>query len=275
MIKIKTNNIVILVVLLILAFLFIMPIYFTIINSFKPLREIVTSYTSIPKTFYLGNYIKAWIKTDYPRAFLNSLIITVVSVSGIVLISSMAGYILARTPGKLSWFIFIIIAFSLIIPFHTIMIPLIVVIKKLHLSNSIPGIIIVYWAIGCRLPIFLYHGFVKTIPKDLEDAAAIDGCSRFQVFFKIVFPLLAPATSAVAILQTLWIWNDFLLPLLVLQKRSIKTIPLSQYIFVGQYHSNWGLSLAGLTMAVIPLVLFYIFMQKNIVKGITAGAIKG
>jgi raffinose/stachyose/melibiose transport system permease protein len=271
----KIKNIVLLVALLILALLFIMPVYFTIINSFKPLREIVTSYTSLPKTFYLGNYIKAWIKTDYPRVFLNSLIITIASVSGIVLVSSMAGYILARTPGKLSWFIFIIIVFSMIIPFHSIMIPLIIVIKKLHLSNSIHGIIIVYWGIGCNFAIFLYHGFVKTIPKELEEAAAIDGCSRFQIFFKVVFPLLAPVTSTIVVLDTLWIWNDFLLPLLVLQKRAIKTIPLSQYVFVGQYYSEWGLALAGLTLAVIPVVLLYVFMQKYIVKGITTGALKG
>jgi raffinose/stachyose/melibiose transport system permease protein len=271
----KIKNIVIFALLAAFALFFIMPVYFTIINSFKPLREIVTSYTSLPKTFYLGNYIKAWIKTDYPRVFLNSLIITIASVSGIVLVSSMAGYILARTPSKLSWFIFIIIVFSMIIPFHSIMIPLIIVIKKLHLSNSIPGIIIVYWGIGCNFAIFLYHGFVKTIPKELEEAAAIDGCSRFQIFFKVVFPLLAPVTSTIVVLDTLWIWNDFLLPLLVLQKRAIKTIPLSQYIFVGQYYSEWGLALAGLTLAVIPVVVLYVFMQKYIVKGITTGALKG
>jgi len=271
----KVKNIVIFIFLIILALFFIMPIYFTIINSFKPLREIVTSYTSLPKTFYLGNYIKAWLKTDYPRVFLNSLIITIVSVSGIILVSSMAGYILARTPGKLSWFIFIIIVFSMIIPFHSIMIPLIIVIRKLHLHNSIPGIIIVYWGIGCNFAIFLYHGFVKTIPKELEEAAAIDGCSRFQIFFKVVFPLLAPVTSTIVVLDTLWIWNDFLLPLLVLQKRSIKTIPLSQFVFFGEYSQNWGLALSGLTLAVIPVVLFYVFMQKYIVKGITTGAIKG
>jgi len=159
--------------------------------------------------------------------------------------------------------------------FHSIMIPLIIVIKRLHLSNSIPGIIIVYWGLGCNFAIFLYHGFVKTIPLELEESAVIDGCSPFQTFFKIVFPLLTPVTSTIAVLDALWIWNDFLLPLLLLQKRSVKTIPLSQFVFFGQYYSEWGLALAGLVLAVIPVVVFYIFMQKYIVKGITAGALKG
>ncbi len=275
MMKSTRKNSVIFFLLLLLALFFTMPVYFTVINSFKPLKEIVTSYTSMPESFYLGNYIKAWIKTDYPRVFLNSLIITVFSLVGIITISSMAGYILVRTPGKVSWFLFIIIVSSMIIPFHSIMIPLIIVIKRLHFSNSIPGIIIVYLGLGCNFAIFLYHGFVKTIPKELEESALIDGCSQFQTFFKIVFPLLTPVTSTIAVLDALWIWNDFLLPLLLLQKRSVKTIPLSQYIFFGQYYSEWGLALAGLTLAVIPVIIFYIFMQKYIVKGITAGAMKG
>lgn len=271
----KIKDALILLLLLIFALFFLMPIYFAIINSFKPLREIVTSYTKMPASFYFANYIKAWLKTDYPKVFLNSLVITVISLLGIILISSMAGYKLVRTPGKLSWFLFILIVSSMIIPFHSIMIPLIIVIKRLHLSNSIPGIIIVYWGLGCNFAIFLYHGFVKTIPLELEESAVIDGCSPFQTFFKIVFPLLTPVTSTIAVLDALWIWNDFLLPLLLLQKRSVKTIPLSQFVFFGQYYSEWGLALAGLVLAVIPVVVFYIFMQKYIVKGITAGALKG
>ena len=275
MLKSKSRDTVIFVLLLILAIFFIIPIYFTIINSFKPFREIVTSLTDFPKTFYLDNYVKAWIKTDYPRAFLNSSIVTVLSLLGIILVSSMAGYILARTPGKISWFLFIIIVSSMIVPFHSIMIPLVVVTRKLHLSNSIPGIIIVYWGLGCSFATFFYHVFVKTIPCELEEAAIIDGCSPFQVFFKIVFPLLIPITTTIAILDTLWIWNDFLLPLLLLQKRQLRTIPLSQYGFFGQYNNEWGLALAGLILGVIPVILFYIFMQKYIIKGIMLGAVKG
>ena len=154
------------------------------------------------------------------------------------------------------------------------MIPLIVVTRKLNLSNSIPGIILVYWGLGCNFAIFLYHGFVKTIPHELEESAVMDGCTPYQTFFKIVMPLLVPVTSTIAVLDALWIWNDFLLPLLLLQRKAIRTIPLSQYIFFGQYYSDWGLALAGLILAVLPIVIFYIFMQKYIVKGITAGAVK-
>jgi raffinose/stachyose/melibiose transport system permease protein len=186
----------------------------------------------------------------------------------------MAGYILVRTPGRISWLIFVVIVSSMIIPFHSIMIPLIIVIKSLGLSNSIPGIIFVYWGLGCNFAIFLYHGFVKTIPRELEESAVIDGCTPFQTFFRIVLPLLAPVTSTILVLDALWIWNDFLLPLLMLQRKAVKTIPLSQYVFFGQYYSEWGLALAGLTLAVVPIIIFYVFMQKYIVKGITAGAIK-
>ena len=265
---------VITIVLVVLAFFFLMPVYFTIINSFKPLREIVTSYTDFPESFYLGNYIKAWIKTEYPRVFLNSLIITVVSLAGIILTSSMAGYILVRTPGRISWSIFIIIVSSMIIPFHAIMIPLIRVVRMLGLSNSLPGIIFVYWGLGCNFAIFLYHGFVKTIPRELEESAVIDGCTPFQTFFRIVLPLLVPVTSTILVLDALWIWNDFLLPLLMLQRKAVKTIPLSQYVFFGQYYSEWGLALAGLILAIFPVIVFYILMQKYIIKGITAGAVK-
>ena len=265
---------VITIVLVVLACFFLMPVYFTVINSFKPLREIVTSYTEFPESFYLGNYIKAWIKTEYPRVFLNSLIITVVSLAGIILTSSMAGYILVRTKGRISWSIFVVIVSSMIIPFHSIMIPLIRVVRMLGLSNSLPGIIFVYWGLGCNFAIFLYHGFVKTIPRELEESAMIDGCTPFQTFFRIVLPLLIPVTSTILVLDALWIWNDFLLPLLMLQGKAVKTIPLSQYVFFGQYYSEWGLALAGLILAIFPVMVFYVFMQKYIIKGITAGAVK-
>ncbi|MCK5199391.1 MAG: carbohydrate ABC transporter permease [Spirochaetales bacterium] len=265
---------VITIILVVLAFFFLMPVYFTVINSFKPLREIVTSYTEFPESFYLGNYIKAWIKTEYPRVFLNSLIITVVSLAGIILTSSMAGYILVRTKGRISWLIFVVIVSSMIIPFHSIMIPLIRVVRMLGLSNSLPGIIFVYWGLGCNFAIFLYHGFVKTIPRELEESAMIDGCTPFQTFFRIVLPLLIPVTSTILVLDALWIWNDFLLPLLMLQGKAVKTIPLSQYVFFGQYYSEWGLALAGLILAIFPVMVFYVFMQKYIIKGITAGAVK-
>lgn len=271
----KIKRAIITTVLIMLALFFLIPLYFTFINTFKPLREIVTSYTKLPESLYLGNYIKAWIKTEYPRVFLNSVIITTVSLAGIILTSSMAGYILVRTSGRISWFLFVAIISSMIIPFHSIMIPLIRVVRVLRLSNSIQGIIFVYWGLGCNFAIFLYHGFVKSIPRGLEESAVIDGCTPYQTFFRIVLPLLKPVTSTILVLDALWIWNDFLLPLLMLQSKSVKTIPLSQYIFFGQYYSEWGLALAGLTMAVFPIIVFYIFMQKYIIKGITSGAIKG
>jgi len=155
------------------------------------------------------------------------------------------------------------------------MIPLTVLMTRLHFTNSLPGIIIAYWGIGANIATFLYHGFVKTIPRELEDSAVVDGCSSFQTFLLIVFPLLKPITSTIIVLDALWIWNDFLLPLLVLQNRSVQTIPLSQFIFFGEYQSEWGLALSGLVLAVIPMAVFYIFMQRYIIRGLTSGALKG
>jgi raffinose/stachyose/melibiose transport system permease protein len=163
---------------------------------------------------------------------------------------------------------------AMVIPFQSIMIPLVKVAGNLNLLNSIWGIVIMYLGFGSGMTIFLYHGFIKGIPVELEEAAIIDGCSRLGVFWRIVFPLLKPITVTVVILNSLWIWNDFLLPSLVLQDPELRTIPLATFFFFGQYTKQWDLALAALVISIIPLLIFFFAMQKHIVKGITSGSIK-
>ncbi|WP_338080677.1 carbohydrate ABC transporter permease [Cohnella luojiensis] len=206
---------------------------------------------------------------------MNSIIITVVSVAGILLISSMAAYQLVRHPGRTSQIIFLVILSSLIIPFQTMMIPLVKVAKDLNIINTIHGIIIMYWGFGIPLALFLYHGFIKAVPKELEEAASIDGSGPAGIFFRILLPLLKPITSTIAILHSLWIWNDFLLPLITLSSVENKTIPLAASVYFGQYTNEWHLAMAALTLAILPIMLFFLFMQRYIIQGITAGAVKG
>lgn len=258
-----------------LALLFFFPLYMTFINGFKTYNEVVTSTVALPEVFQFKNFVTVWNQLQFFGVFLNSIIITVVSVSGILLISSMAAYQLVRHPGWVSNMIFMAILSSLVIPFQTMMVPLVKVAKDLGFINSIHGIVIMYWGFGIPLALFLYHGFIKGVPRELEEAAHIDGSGTFGVFFRILLPLLKPITTTIAILHSLWIWNDFLLPLITLSAKKNRTIPLAANVYFGQYTNEWHLAMAALTMAVVPIILFFLFMQRYIIQGITAGAVKG
>ncbi|MCM3159870.1 carbohydrate ABC transporter permease [Metabacillus litoralis] len=257
-----------------LGLIFLIPFYFVAINSVKGFSEILIDAAALPKEVLFSNYAKVWEVISFQDAFLNSLIITVFSIAGIVVISSMAAWKMVRTPGKLSKILFIFFVSAMVIPFQTVMIPLMKLGGTLGIMNSIPGIVIMYFGFGVSLSLFLYHGFVKTIPLEIEESASIDGCTQFGVFWRIVFPLLKPITVTVIILNTLWIWNDYLLPLLVLQDASLRTIPLATSSFFAQYTKQWDMGLAALVLGIAPVIVFFLFLQKHIIKGIAAGSIK-
>jgi raffinose/stachyose/melibiose transport system permease protein len=257
-----------------IAILFLIPFYFVLVNSLKSFAEILIDAAALPKEFLYSNYVKVWNILDFPKVFMNSLIITVSSVTGIVIISSMAAWKLVRTPSRLSTFLFILFISAMVIPFQTVMIPLMKLGGTLGIMNSIPGLVMMYFGFGVSLSLFLYHGFVKSIPVEIEESAIVDGCSTYGVFWKIVFPLLKPITITVIILNTLWIWNDFLLPLLVLHDAGLRTIPLATMSFFAQYTKQWDMGLAALVLGITPIVIFFLFLQKHIIKGITAGSIK-
>jgi raffinose/stachyose/melibiose transport system permease protein len=263
------------IIMLALGLLFFFPLYLTIVNGFKTYNEVVTSTTALPEVIQFQNYVTVWNQINFVGVFMNSLIITVVAVVGILLISSMAAYQLVRRPGRVSQTIFLAILSSLIIPFQTMMIPLVKVAKDLNIIDTIHGIIFMYWGFGIPLALFLYHGFIKGVPKELEEAASIDGTGPFGTFFRILLPLLKPITTTIAILHSLWIWNDFLLPLITLSSVKNQTIPLASSVYFGQYTNEWHLAMAALTLATLPIMIFFIFMQRYIIQGITAGAVKG
>jgi raffinose/stachyose/melibiose transport system permease protein len=259
---------------ILLGLVFLVPFYYVVSNSLKTFSEILTKTSSLPSAFQFQNYANAFVQMDYLKVFTNSLLITVASNVVIVVFCSMAAYMLVRTKSKLSNIIFMTFVAAMVIPFQSIMIPLIKVAGNLGLINSIGGLVFMYLGFGSGMAIFLYHGFIKGIPVELEEAAVIDGCTTLGLFWRIVFPLLKPITVTVIILNSLWIWNDFLLPLLVLQDPGLRTIPLATFFFFGQYMKQWDLALAALVISIIPLLIFFFAMQKHIVKGITGGAIK-
>ncbi|WP_308636762.1 carbohydrate ABC transporter permease [Paenibacillus silvisoli] len=259
-----------------LALLFLSPFYFVIANSFKTLGEILLNAARWPTEYHWDNYSKVWEQIDFPRVFMNSILITVFSVAGIVLISTMCAYRLVRSPSTFNKILFNALVASMIIPFQSIMLQLVRVTSLIELRGHIYGIVACYLGFGLPLSMFLFHGFIKSVPIEIEEAAVVDGSSPYGVFWRIVFPLLSPIIVTVVILNTLWIWNDYLLPVLVIGgNRDLTTIPLGITKFFGQYTKQWNLALPGLAIGIAPVIAFFLFLQKYIVEGITAGSIKG
>jgi len=214
-------------------------------------------------------------KMRFLRVFSNSLIISIGSILLLTIFPAMAAWVLVREKSRRSTLIFLLFVSAMLIPFQSVMLPLVQLMGWLNLLNKPLGLMFMYLGFGSSMAIFLYHGFIKSsIPVTLEEAAIIDGCNRGTIFVTVVLPLLKPISVTVAILNVIWIWNDYLLPSLVLQKRDARTIPLAISYFFGQFSSEWHLAMAALTLSILPVIIFYIFMQKNIIKGVTAGSLK-
>ena len=263
------------IAVLLVGLLFLSPFYFILTNAVKPFGAIVRNAAAFPETFHYQNFVEAWRVVDMPRALLNSFLVTGFSISGMVIMGSMAAWRMVRRPHRLSRVYFVLFVAAMVIPFQSVMIPMVKVANVFDLINSLHGVIIIYFGFGMPLTVFLMHGFVKSVPRELEESAYIDGCSTMQSFFHVVLPLLQTMVVTVIILQTLWIWNDFLLPLLVLFSRDLHTIPLGIFRFFGQYMDQWGGALATLTMGMVPIVVFFLSLQRYIIRGVTAGSVKG
>ncbi|MFD0693976.1 carbohydrate ABC transporter permease [Paenibacillus sp. GCM10027628] len=272
--RVRRNLLLLEVIVILLTCAFLYPLFLVLINTFKDYKEVVTNVVSLPRAFSFENYVQVWDLMKYPQLFLNTLFITIVSVLGILLFGSMAGYKLSRTKSKLSALLFFLAISPMMLPFQSFMITLTKLSKELHLINSLSGLNVIYWGLGCPLAIFMFHGFVKSIPAELEECAAMDGCSSYRIFFQIVFPIMIPVISTVAILNVMWIWNDFLLPLIMLNGKEA-TLQLASYKFFGQYKSEWNYALTAVVFTTTPPILFFLFMQKFIIKGMVAGAVKG
>ncbi|MBH5317267.1 carbohydrate ABC transporter permease [Paenibacillus sp. GSMTC-2017] len=271
----RTAKIVTEVIMILIALLFLVPFYFLFVNSVKTISELYTNAASLPKVLEWSNYTRAFEITKFPSAFVNSLIITIVSNVVIVILSSMAAYRMVRADSRFNRVLFLLFVAAMVVPFQSIMIPLVKVTSTLGLMNSIPGLIICYLGFGVPISVFLFHGFVKSIPLEIEEAATVDGSNAYGVFYRVVLPLLKPMLVTVFILNTLWIWNDYLLPSLILQSPELRTIPIATFNFFGQYTKQWDLALPALVMGILPVIIFFLSMQKYIIEGITQGAVKG
>jgi len=261
---------------ILLALLFLSPFYFVLVNSVKSLGEILVDAASLPRKYLFENYSKVWDIIRFPRALWHSFEITAISVAGIVLVSSMAAYRIVRRPTRFNKALFFCFIASMTIPFQSVMLQLVRVTSLLELRGNLLGIVVCYLGFGLALSVVLFHGFIKGVPMEIEEAAVVDGCSPYGVFWRIVFPLLRPITVTVIILNTLWIWNDYLLPVLIIgSNKALTTIPLAVTRFFGQYTKQWDLALAGLAMSVTPIIILFLLLQKHIVEGITSGSIKG
>lgn len=263
------------------AGLTLFPMYIMVVNSFKSRAQIFTDTMGLPKSLDFSFYITAIEKMKFLKAMSNSLFVTIISIVLIIIFSSMASWAIVRSNSKLSNFVLYTFIVTMLVPFQSVMIPLMQYmsgfeIKAINFTmiDSFYGLIFMYIGFGSSLSIFLYHGFIKGVPRSLEEAAMIDGCNKFQVFWRIVFPNLKPITVTVAILNVIWIWNDYLLPSLVLRSPGLRTIPLSTFYFFGEFTIQWNLAMAGLVLTIIPIIIFYLFSQKYIIKGVMAGAVK-
>lgn len=270
--KVKSVLVLIFSTVLLLAYLY--PFFLVVVNSLKTKVEIIKSPLALPSKVSFKNYIDAFKTMNFVNGFFNSLIITVVSVAFIIIFSSMLAYFLARWKWKINKIIFLILVAAMIIPFQALMIPFVKIYGGLNLLNSKWMLCFSYLGFGLSLATFMYHGFISSIPIELEEAAIIDGASPIKVFFKVVLPLLKTTTITIAILDVLWIWNDFLLPSLVLVADDQRTLPLSMFYFFGKYTSDYGMAMAALMLTIIPIIIFYLLAQKQIIKGVIDGAIK-
>lgn len=270
-----------------LLFIFIFsPFYILVVNAFKNRFQVLTDVVGLPEDWgQIVTNLKAVLDSPnlkFWSSATSSVIITVCSLTLIALFSSMGAWALVRSKTRASQWLFMMYVAAMVVPFQVVMLPLVAWMRMiqdaigLQLLRSYGGMIFAYIGFGSSLSIFLYHGFIKSIPLELEQAAAIDGCSRWQTFFRIIWPMLRPITVTVLVLNGIWIWNDYLLPLLMLGTgNKIQTIPIAIAGFVGSFVKQWELIMLALLLVIIPVVIFYLFAQKHIIKGMVEGSIKG
>jgi len=262
-------------VALLFAVVFFFPIFFNLMSAFKSNAEIMRDAIALPKGLYLESFKYLLTETRYPRAILNSAILTSVSIALMIVVIPMAAYALERTERKWTNVVYMYFLFGMMIPFQVYMIPLFKELNLLGLFGTLSGPVVVYISGSVGFGVLLYSSFLKGVPKEIEESAAIDGCSKTRTFWTIVFPLLGPCTASMVVLQGLGIWNDFLMPMLVLPSGQAKTMIVEIFYYVGEFSSRWDMIFAGTTMSLVPVLAAFLFMQKFFIKGISSGAVKG
>lgn len=274
--KKKLRLLILEIAMFLMGLVYIYPVFLMFMNSVKPFKEVVTDVIALPTRVAWENYEYVIDKMEYGRLFINNAVITAIGIIGIVAFSSISAYILDRRKNKYTKLIHTIIITPMLIPFQTIMITLLKVMNVVHLSGSTWGLGIQYWGFGIPMATFIYYNFMKTIPKEIDESARIDGASTFRTFTSVIFPLLKSVSVTVIVLDVMWIWNDFLLPLLMVNgSPKTKTLVLAAYNFVGQFNTQWHYAMTAMVLAVVPSIIFFVLLQKYIVEGVVAGAVKG
>ena len=271
----KIGSVILFLVMLLAVLVFLYPLFVVVMNSFKPLGDIIARPLEIPGILHLENYINAWKTVEIPRVMWNTALVTVLSVTGIVLLSAMSAYWSERHPTVYSRIFSRLLVLSMLIPFASLMIPLVQVMRVFRLNNSLSGAIVTYWGIGLAFAFFMTQGAVKSLPYELEEAARVDGCGPVRVFWQIILPLVQPTMVTIFVMDIFWIWNDFIVPLILLDSSQLSTIQLAIKKLFSQYSSQWDLALPALVISIVPILVVFVLLQKKIVGGILAGAVKG
>ncbi|MGK5509358.1 carbohydrate ABC transporter permease [Brevibacillus formosus] len=262
----------------VLAYLFALialyPIVLMISSSLKTNMEIFTSPLSLPKTFSLDTYKKLWEVVPFADFLWNSVFVSVLSVLLITVFSAMAAFYLSRFSFKWTAGLYFFFIIGLMIPIKLGIVPLFLLMKNLGLLNSLWSLILIYTASGIPISVFILTGFFRTLPIELEEAARIDGCSHFQVFWRVLLPLIRPALATVVIINFIHAWNDFFFPLIFIQEEALKTIPVGMMVLFGEYETDWSLLFAGLTLSALPMIVVFLMASRQFMEGLTAGAVK-
>ena len=256
----------------VLSLTIFVPLYFTIVTAFKTPGELAQSGFGLPQHWTLDNFATAWQLTNFPARLMTSAIITVGAVSLTLVTNSMVAYAVGRNMHR-PWVrrLFYYFVAAMFVPFPIIMLPVVKQTAMMHIDNE-AGLILIYVVYGLAFNLLLYTSYIRSIPLEVEESASIDGASRWGIFWRIIFPLLAPMNATVGILTCLWAWNDFLLPLVILTDPGTQTLPLAQYVFQGQFNVNYPVAFASYLMAIAPLVLVYVFAQRWVISGVMRGS---
>ncbi|MGG3470376.1 carbohydrate ABC transporter permease [Neobacillus pocheonensis] len=271
----RIKNTLIYGVLIIFSIINAYPIIWMVINSFKSEKEFSVNQFGFPKQFVLQNYVDAWHTANLGVLFRNSIFICLVATIITVLIGALASYFLSRFSFKGEKIVYTFFIFGMLIPIHATLVPMFILLKNLGMLNSPITLLFPYIAFNLPISIFILTSFMKAFPKDIEESAVMDGCGIFRIFWSIILPMSRPAIATVIILNFIHSWNEFSFALVLINDPTLQTLPLGLASFAGQFTVNYGAQMAGLTMSMLPILIFYLFLEKEIVKGMTAGAVKG
>ena len=271
----RTKSIIFYIALILVSFIFIYPLIYTIMSSLKNNNEIYSNYFGLPTVFRYENYKDALNTGNMGKAFVNSLLLTLITISGQLLFSAMAAFALTRVRFKLNYPLLIFFSLGMMIPIQSILIPIATLAAKFHLSDSYVGLLAVYIGGGIPSCVFIIAGFMKSLPKELEEAAIIDGCNINKIFWLIDLPLSVPAIVTMGIMAFLGTWNELIVALVLIKQEALKTLPMALLSFNGQFSVKWGMLCAAIVIAIIPTVTVYTLLQNKVERGLSEGAVKG